>query len=332
MKLPISKVKKWLNHSITGPILFKLWMPLAKATATCIEMIPGNPYHDIFYRHGYHLLRKHFYIPIPDKEDLPADYWERHSDLVGIDMNDLCAVEHLNCIFPLYLDEFRAIFPNERTKDTRKFYLINGGYMAIDAHVYYAMIRHYKPKRIIEIGAGNSTLLAGAACLENYKETGKSVDYCAIDPYPQSIIDKGVPGLTRLITSKVQDIDMDYFTSLEENDILFIDSSHVLRSGNDVEYEYMEILPRLVPGVLVHIHDISLPKSYPRVYFDNQLYWNEQFLLQAFLTFNSRFKVIWAGNYMIINYPDQVCSVFPEYSLMRQHYPMSEPSAFWMRS
>jgi len=84
--------------------------------------------------------------------------------------------------------------------------------------------------------------------------------------------------------------------------------------------------------VLVHIHDISLPKAYPRVYLENhQLYWNEQYLLQAFLAFNARFRVVWPGNYMMLNYPEEVCAVFPEYHAMREAFPMSEPTSFWMQ-
>jgi hypothetical protein len=332
VKITPAKAAKWLNQRITGPALSRVCAPLARLTALCIGMIPGNPYHDLFLRHGYHLLRRHFYLPIPDEGELKADYWENQSELPGIDMNDAGALELLHGVFPGYMDEFRDRFPIERPTDTRRFHLINGGYMAVDAHVYYAMIRHFKPGRIVEIGAGNSTLLGGATCMENRRETGRTVDYTAIDPFPQSILEGGVPGLTRLLAARVQDTDMGLFTSLRANDILFIDSSHVLRSGNDVQFEYLEILPRLAPGVLVHIHDISLPRHYPKVYFDNQLYWNEQYLLQAFLAFNSRFRVLWAGNYMMLKYPEQVCKVFPEYHIMRRHYPMSEPTAFWMRS
>jgi hypothetical protein len=144
------------------------------------------------------------------------------------------------------------------------------------------------------------------------------------------LIKEGFPGLSKLIEDKVQDVSLDLFTSLKRGDILFIDSSHVLRSGGDVQLEYLEILPRLASGVLVHIHDMSLPKPYPRIYYDTQLYWNEQYLLQGFLIFNSRFKVLWPGNYMIIKYPEKVRAVFPEFHLMRQSFPMSEPSAFWM--
>jgi hypothetical protein len=198
--------------------------------------------------------------------------------------------------------------------------------MAIDAHVYYIFIRHFKPKRIIEIGAGNSTLVAAAACRQNLKEKSEASTSISIDPFPNKILKKGFPGLSKLIADKVQNVDLKLFTSLAAGDILFIDSSHVLRSGGDVQLEYCEILPRMAPGVLVHIHDISLPKPYPRVYF------NEQYLLQAFLCFNSRFEVIWPGNYMMLKYPEEVCNVFPEYHEMRKSFPMSEPSSFWMRA
>jgi len=318
-------------HVVLRPILKTLSILAAIITARALVFIPPKTAKNIFSRNGYHLLRKHYYLPIPDEEDLRDKYWDKQSDLPGLTMNDKGALNLLHNIFPRYMDEFRSRFSLEAT-NTTQFFLINGRYMAIDAHIYYAMIRHFKPKRIIEIGAGISTVLAGEACMENKLENGQGVDLIAIDPYPDEILNSNFPGLTQLIKTKVQDVDLDLFTLLNENDILFIDSSHVLREGNDVQLEYLEILPRLKPGVLVHIHDISLPKAYPRVYFENQLYWNEQYLLQAFLAFNSRFKVIWAGNYMILNYPEQVCSVFPEYHIMRQHYPMSEPSAFWMRS
>jgi hypothetical protein len=246
-------------------------------------------------------------------------------------MNEEVALELLENLFPRYMDEFRSRFSIYQTIDPKQFWLLNGSYMAIDAHVYYAFIRHYKPKQIIEIGAGNSTLLAAAAGMQNLRETGRAPRLVAIEPFPGPLLKEGFAGLSQLIESRVQDVAMNLFTSLERGDILFIDSSHVLRAGGDVQMEYLEILPRLVPGVLVHVHDISLPRPYPRVYFEKQLYWNEQYLLQAFLAFNSRFEVIWPGNYMMIKYPERLGKAFPEFQTMRQFFPVSEPSAFWMR-
>jgi hypothetical protein len=304
---------------------------LAEELARRIENEPGHPCHDVFYRHGFHLLRKHFYLPVPDDTDRLDQFWAKPSEMVGVDTNDAMGLEVMEQICPKYLPEFRASFPIEGPPQTPGFYLINGGYMAVDAHVYYCLIRHFKPRKIVEIGNGNSTLLAIAAADANKKETGRRPHLTSIDPYPWAMFKDGYAGLDSLLVERVQDVPVTYFEQLEAGDMLFIDSSHVIRSGNDVHYEFLEILPRLKPGVLIHVHDISLPRPYPKVYFDNHLYWTEQYLLQAFLAFNDRFEVVWPGNYMMVNYPDRVLAVFPEFERMRRDYPQSEPTAFWMR-
>ena len=304
---------------------------LAKELARRIENQPGHPVHDIFYEHGFHLLRKHFYLPVPDDTDNLDAFWTSQSDMVGIDVNEPLAVEVMETICPRYMDEFRNRFPIDGPLNPPDFYLINGGYMAVDAHVYYSLIRHFKPKRIVEIGNGNSTLLAIAALDKNEKESGERGHMTSIDPYPWPLFKDGYKGLNDLIVKRVQDVPTSYFEELEAGDILFIDSSHVIRSGNDVHYEFLEILPRLKPGVLVHVHDISLPRPYPKVYFENHLYWTEQYLLQAFLAFNAQFEVVWPGNYMMIHHPERMLAVFPEFNRMRKDYPQSEPTAFWMR-
>jgi hypothetical protein len=296
------------------------------------RFVPDAQSHRIFYEHGFHLLRRHYYLPIPDASDLGDGFWNRESQLIGVDMNDSAALDLLTHVFPKYMGEFRSQFPEQGTAGRNGFHLINGNYMAVDAHVYYAFIRHLKPRRIVEIGSGFSTLLAGAACLKNQEENGEMPHLTAIEPYPPQQLKTGCGGLSELLERKVQEVPLDTFTSLAANDILFIDSSHVLREGGDVQFEFCEILPRLAPGVLVHVHDISLPRAYPRVYFDQRFYWNEQYLLQAFLAFNSRFEVLWPGNYMTMRYPELVSSVFPEYHTMRAVFPSSEPAAFWMRA
>ncbi|HEX8136029.1 MAG TPA: class I SAM-dependent methyltransferase [Pyrinomonadaceae bacterium] len=289
--------------------------------------------HRIFSEQGFHLLSKQdYYLPIPQEEDLGDAFWEKRSEMVGVDLNEGCALGLLNDVFPAYVGEFRETFPLHQSGDSTAFYLINGSFMAIDAQVYYSFIRHFRPKRIVEIGSGRSTQVAAAACLRNAKELGEAPHLTAIEPFPAPLLEAGLPGLSELIVDKVQNVDLNLFTSLEAGDILFIDSTHALREGGDVQMEYCEILPRLADGVIVHIHDISLPKAYPRTYFENSHhYWNEQYLLQAFLAFNSRFEVIWPGNYMMLKHPERVCEVFPEYHTMRETFPQSEPSSFWMR-
>jgi hypothetical protein len=304
---------------------------LAEELASRLEGMPGNPLHDVFYRRGFHLLRKHFYLPIPDDTDRLDYFWGKPSALPGLDMNDDVPLRMMKNVFPPFLDEFRKRFPLYKKEGTDPgFYLINGGYMAVDAHVYYCLIRQNRPRRILEIGVGNSTLLAIAANAYN-EQDGRRACLTSVDPYPWELFRGGYPGLDELIDRRVQDVPLATFEALEADDILFIDSSHVIRSGNDVHFEFLEVLPRLKPGVLVHVHDVSLPKPYPKVYFDNNLYWNEQYVLQAFLAFNDRFEVIWPGNYMMVTYPERMLETFPEMLTMREHYPQSEPTAFWMR-
>ena len=304
---------------------------LAEELASRLEGMPGNPLHDVFYRRGFHLLRKHFYLPIPDDTDRLDYFWGKPSALPGLDMNDDVPLRMMKNVFPPFLDEFRKRFPLYKKEGADPgFYLINGGYMAVDAHVYYCLIRQNRPRRILEIGVGNSTLLAIAANAYN-EQDGRRACLTSVDPYPWELFRGGYPGLDELIDRRVQEVPLSTFEALEADDILFIDSSHVIRSGNDVHFEFLEVLPRLKPGVLVHVHDVSLPKPYPKVYFDNDLYWNEQYVLQAFLAFNDRFEVIWPGNYMMLTYPERMLETFPEMLTMREHYPQSEPTAFWMR-
>jgi len=297
-----------------------------------------NRYHlydlarESFSEQGFYLLRKDDYnLPIPSENDLDEAFWSSTSELIGVDINDEQAIGLLRDVFPAYVAEFREMFPLY-SQDPNRFHLINGSFMAVDAHVYYAFIRHFRPKTIVEIGSGRSTQVAARAGEVNLEKSGTQPDLTAIEPFPPGFLKEGSGGVTRLIIDKVQHVELPIFTSLESGDILFIDSTHALRSGGDVQYEYCEVLPRLAPGVVVHIHDISLPKPYPRVYFEmNHIYWNEQYLLQAFLSFNSRFEVIWPGNYMMLMFPELMRKAFPEFDEMRKVFPESEPASFWMR-
>ena len=136
----------------------------------------------------------------------------------------------------------------------------------------------------------------------------------AFEPYPVKTLRAGLPGLTRLVTKKIQDVPWAEFQKLQANDILFIDSTHVLKIGSDVQYEYLEILHRLNPGVLIHLHDIFWPAEYPRKWvMTEKRFWNEAYLAQAFLAFNDSFEILWAGSYLHLNYPDKLKAAFPSY-------------------
>lgn len=280
-------------------------------------------------KRGFYVVRRRYDLPIPDENELGPSFWSSESELVGIHLNEQHALAFARDVLPRYNAEFREKFPLHPSPGHR-FHLINGTFMAVDAHVYYALVRHLEPRRIVEIGAGYSTLVACQAARRNEELLGYRPEITAIDPYPPDFL-AGEPGLSRVLPRRVQEVDLDLFTSLSAGDVLFIDSSHVLRSGGDVQFEYCEVLPRLAEGVVVHVHDVSLPAPYPRVYFESELYWNEQYVLQAFLAFNSKFDVFWPAAYMTLRHHDLVVRMFPEYREMRAKFPQSNPSSFWMR-
>jgi len=281
----------------------------------------------LWERLGFHITSNHFYEPIPDTRTLKDDLWEKQSELVGIGMNEKSQIDLLSLFSSKFKKEYEN-FPRNETSILYQYYVDNRGFESVDGEILYCMIRHFKPKRFIEIGSGNSTYLSAQAILKN-KEEGNAYEYelVAIEPYPNDILKAGFPGLSKLVSKKVQDIPLSEFRKLRENDILFIDSSHVLKIGSDVQFEYLEILPRLHTGVVVHLHDIFLPAEYPKEWvLEKYIFWTEQYLLQAFLTFNDSFKVLWAGSYMHLKHPDKLEASFSSYKREERW-----PGSFWIR-
>lgn len=273
---------------------------------------------------GFHITPNHYYWPIPDTRMLTDDMWKGPSSLIGINMNDEGQLDLLER-FLEFKTEFE-LFPKEKTTIPHQYYLNNGYFEVIDGAILYTICRHFKPKRILEIGSGFSTYLSARALIKN--ETSPDSEVTVVDPYPNPVIKKGFPGLSRVIAKKVQDIQLCEFETLGANDILFIDSSHVLKMGGDVQYLFLEVLPRLKKGVIVHVHDIFLPRAYPKEWvLQKFMFWTEQYLLQAFLTFNDSYDVMWAGSYMNLKHYDTLKRVFG---------PLYErkgigPGSFWMQ-
>jgi predicted O-methyltransferase YrrM len=194
-----------------------------------------------------------------------------------------------------------------------QFHLNNGFFETVDAEVAYSLVREQKPKRIIEIGGGNSTRLLAMALRRNGEESSPG-ELVTIEPDPDEQLRHGFPGLTRLFQMRVQEMPAKYFDQLEAGDILFLDSTHVVALGSDVVYEILEILPRLKPGVLVHFHDIFMPAEYPEKFVKQNLcFWGEQYMLQAFLCGNRNFRVMWASSMMQLAYPKILRGVFPQW-------------------
>jgi len=264
-------------------------------------------------RHGFHVTPVHFYEPIPDTRSLPETLWSQPSELVGIDMNDSVQLDLLRNHFPKFHDEYEN-FPAEPPPGQRR------PFRGVDVLVAYCMVRHFQPQLIIEVGSGWSSLVLGQAAAKN----NNSVLIC-IDPFLSDFVRKGFPGLQSSIEEKVQDIDLEFFSQLGSGDILFIDSSHTVKIGGDVNYLFLEVLPRLRPGVIVHVHDIFLPFEYRRDWvLDEFRFWTEQYILQAFLTFNSEFEVLLANSYLNHYHQQDLKAAFPG-------LPSWAGGSFWMR-
>ena len=147
----------------------------------------------------------------------------------------------------------------------------------------------------------------------------------SVEPYPESFLRQGVEGLTSLLVEKVEEVEFSFFDQLEADDILFIDTSHVVRTGGDVNYLFLELLPRLNPGVIVHVHDIFLPLEYPQKWvIQLRRFWTEQYLLQAFLAFNSEFEVLVSSAYLQTYHKADLQRLFPAYAPW-------QGGSFWMQ-
>ena len=166
----------------------------------------------------------------------------------------------------------------------------NGYYDTPDAEALYLMIRRYQPRRVIEVGCGNSTRITRQAVLDGGLET----EITAIDPWPRADI-AGV--VDRFEQARLEEVDPALFAGLEADDVLFIDSSHQVRMSNDVAHLFCRIIPALAPGVVIHVHDVFLPYEYPKRFYYDCPSWGEQYVLHALLQ-SGGYELLWPGYYL----------------------------------
>ena len=241
-----------------------------------------------------HVTPAHFYSPIPVTHELDPSVFEKQYDCTGIDLNLTEQLDYLHNTFPKYHAEYT---PSE-----------NSGLSVVDAFSLYVMIREKKPKVMIEIGAGDTTKISLKALKLNQQE-GASYKFYSVEPYPRDDIKALRSENFELIHSKLQDVDIELLSSA---DLLFIDSSHVSKIDSDVNYEILEVIPKLKIGSLVHWHDIVIPTNYWKDWIDNgNQFWNESYMVHSFMLFNESFKTIWAARYMKLNYAEEMRSAFP---------------------
>lgn len=281
----------------------------------------GKIENSIFMGMGILPVKDHYYEPLINPKKHLIKSLREDRPLPGINFNDSEQLALLSKF--TYADELLK-FPIEKKSDTEYFYN-NGSYGSGDAEYLYNVVRYFKPKKIIEIGSGNSTRMVKNAFTQNKKEnTFYSCRHICIEPYEQPWLkDFGV----ELIRERVETLDKSVFEQLEANDILFIDSSHMIRPQGDVLFEFLEILPIVKSGVIIHVHDIFMPKDYLTEWVNDHRLWNEQYLLEAFLSCNKEFKIIGALNYLTHHHKASLSAACPVFGKQKD----KEPGAFWFQ-
>ena len=241
---------------------------------------------------GIYPIRNHFYEPLFDHTQLryPLD---QVRELPGIDWN---VNEQLALLSEFaYGEELKTHLLAQDEEPVFSFN--NRAFEPGDAEYLYSLIRLKKPGRVLEIGSGNSTKVVVKAIRKNQAEVPDyKCEHTCIEPYLAPWLEQaGV----NVIRARVETLDKSIFGALQSGDLLFIDSSHMIRPQGDVLFEYLEILPTLQSGVIVHTHDIFSPRDYPKAWIvDDFRFWNEQYLLEAFLSCNSQWKIIGALNFL----------------------------------
>jgi hypothetical protein len=234
----------------------------------------------------------HFFSPIPSLTELKRDeariFCPPTREIPGVDLREAEQLELLKVFCRYYADQpFTA-----KKKAGNRYYFENPSYSHSDAIMLHCMLRHLRPRRLIEVGSGYSSCVTLDT---NEQFLGGAVELTFIEPFPEllySLVNPEDKTRMQVHHSRLQEVELSLFDSLEANDILFIDSTHVSKTDSDVNRAFFEILPRLKPGVHIHFHDVFYPFEYPREWVFEGRAWNEQYLLRAFLQYNSSFRVV----------------------------------------
>lgn len=253
----------------------------------------------------------HFYSPVPARDDagrhVASIFSSVPPNVPGVDMRGEEQLEMLCRISALYPD---LPFSGEKQPDFRYHYE-NPAFGYGDAIILNGILRVIKPKRIVEVGSGYSS----AMMLDTSEQWFDSlIDFTFVEPYPdllKSLLKDGDASRIHILGERVQDVDASVFEQLKRDDILFVDSTHVSKTGSDVNHIIFNVLPALASGVLIHFHDIVYPFEYPEEWVKSGIAWNEAYLLRAFLMNNNDFEVVIHNNYLWQFYKDRLEEALP---------------------
>ena len=273
-------------------------------------------------RVGVQVLVDSYDSPVPRLSELSGEVFAAESAMRGIDWDTDRQVAWLEGELAPYLREFAPA--RGRDWPAGEFTLDNDTFESVDAELLYAIVRCLKPARFLELGSGYSTLVARLALDRNAADGTPGV-LDAFDPYPSAQVLARPDLRERVHSVSAQDIDRSLIEALEAGDILFVDTSHTVKIGGDVNRIVLELLPLVRPGVAVHFHDIFLPRNYSRGHIEGAHFWNEQYLVQAFLSGNRGWEVLVAGNAVAHAQPERVARLIPSFG------DRVEPGSLWLR-
>lgn len=292
--------------------------PLARAALSALRARP-----DLTDRWGFHVRRAHYYEPLPDFARIQRADLETRRVPSAIDFDLDAQRARAQSLARRYHAELVALDTSpEGPLPYRERY-----FGSLDAAVYYALLRDLRPRRVVEIGVGTSTRIAARALARNRAE-GAPATLIGIDPHPQ-------PRLTahdvevELHRTELRSEPLATFEALAAGDVLFLDADHVAKHGSATTHAFLEILPRLRPGVWVHVHDVYFPTDYPPAgLIDARVAYNEQYLLAAFLAFNAHFAPRLALRWLWLDHATELARAWPAPALPRP--TELSPTSFWM--
>jgi hypothetical protein len=281
---------------------------------------------------GFNVVKRADYystLPVLAEIEATRDRWDRPSPLAGLDADVPAMTKRLAELADRWEDDFRATAGDYLANTGAGF---GPGYPAFDARTLYYVLREHRPAHYLEVGSGLSTYYATLAAARNAAD-GAPLAISCIEPYPFDALRELTD--VELLQGFVQDVPVSRFTGLGSGDVLFIDSSHALKIDSDVAYLVLEVLPRLRPGVLVHIHDVPFPYNTPYPadtwLFGERwpVYWNEAMVVQAFLAFNPAFEILLSTPMIRHSDEAELRDRFPDYVPVAQD--PNPPSSLWLR-
>jgi len=274
----------------------------------------------------------HFYSPIPDLDKIRSEtsrIFDRSvKELPAIKGNEKLQIQLAKDFSVLYKE---IPFPDVKSKECRYFF-DNSFFSYGDAIILYSFLRRFSPRRIIEVGSGFSS----AEMLDiNDLFFHKKIEFTFIEPFPDRLFDlfsEKDKKKVRIETKPVQEVESSIFSSLEENDILFIDSTHVGKTNSDVLYILFSILPQLKRGVIIHFHDIFWPFEYPENWLlEEGRAWNESYFLRSFLQYNTAFEILYFNSFMALHHEELLKKTMPDIFKMPSSKVVSGNSSLWIK-